>query len=43
MVFKTASDLGGSVVGEAQQKVVSVLQRLGKNECGGEKPLKSWQ
>ena len=34
VVCKTASDLGGSVVGEAQQKVLSVLQRLGKN-CGG--------
>ena len=26
MVFKTAGDLGGSVVGEAQQKVLNVLQ-----------------
>ena len=29
MVLKTAGDLGGAVVGEAQQKVLSVLQWLG--------------
>ena len=29
VVLKTAGDLGGAVVGEAQQKVLSVLQWLG--------------
>ena len=29
VVFKTAGDMGGAVVGEAQQKVLSILQCLG--------------